>query len=299
METTPLWSPTTMAQASAEGDLVSVALRYANLGIPVFPCVPGGKRPLTRNGFHDATTSPRAVAEWWRRTPEANIGLPTGWTSGLDVVDVDVHGSGSGYAAFERAHRTGFAAGWSWVVRTPSGGLHAYYLRGPEPDRAGIVRQRSWQAPSVHVDFRGDGGYVIAPPSRLSIDGEQRTYLVVATAPRRTRPLDADALRTFLEPPRPAPPPASPRAVGSPERLASYVASRPEGERNRGLFWAACRMAEDGHRFDTTRSVLGDAARAAGLAERETESTIRSAYRTTSSGSAGRVATRESRAVTM
>jgi hypothetical protein len=69
-------------------------------------------------------------------------------------------------------------------------------------------------------------------------------------------------------------------AVGArPEKLAAWVASRPEGARNHGLFWAACRMVEDGHSFDTTASVLGEAAQAAGLPEREATTTIRSACR--------------------
>ena len=50
---------------------------------------------------------------------------------------------------------------WSWLVRTPSGGLHAYF-RPIDPE------MRSWSLPGQHLDFRGDGGYVIAPPSRIS-----------------------------------------------------------------------------------------------------------------------------------
>ncbi|MGD9960460.1 primase alpha helix C-terminal domain-containing protein, partial [Nocardioides sp.] len=69
-------------------------------------------------------------------------------------------------------------------------------------------------------------------------------------------------------------------AVGArPDKLAAWVASRPEGGRNGGLFWAACRMAEEGHDLSTTTSLLGEAAYAAGLPEREAMATIRSAYR--------------------
>src|SRR3546814_14851798 len=64
-----------------------------------------------------------------------------------------------------------------------------------------------------------------------------------------------------------------------PDRLASWVATRGEGERNRGLFWASCRMAESGQRFDVAATVLGEAAQSAGLTEREAMTTIRSAYR--------------------
>ena len=104
----PTWSVSTMQRVAEEPTLAAAALRYANLGIPVFPCVPGGKQPLTPNGFHDATSVARVVHAWWQRTPDANIGLPTGTPAGVLVVDVDVHAGGSGFAAFERARAEGF-----------------------------------------------------------------------------------------------------------------------------------------------------------------------------------------------
>ena len=268
------WSTSTMLRISDGADLPNAAMRFASLGIPVFPCVPGGKQPLTPNGFHDATSSARTVDAWWRHFPDANIGLPTGSASGVLVVDVDIHPGGSGFEAFERACAARLTDGWGWLVRTPSGGLHAYY---PQP---GDAEQRSWQVPSAHVDLRGDGGYVIVPPSHNTGAGQSSAYRVIAVAQHQPRAIDARSLRRFLEPPRPAPPPRSLPPLGSrPDKLADWVASRPEGARNRGLFWAACRMAEDGHRYDTTLSLLGDAAHSAGLPDREAETTIRSAYR--------------------
>src|SRR3954469_9654613 len=99
----PRWTVSTMRRVAGEPTIAAAAIRFANLGIPVFPCVPGGKQPLTPNGFHDATSSARAVHHWWQRTPDANIGLPTGDSTGILVVDIDVHPGGSGFAAFERA----------------------------------------------------------------------------------------------------------------------------------------------------------------------------------------------------
>src|SRR5436309_9906569 len=99
----PHWTVSTMQRVAAEPTLAGAAIRYANLGIPVFPCVPGGKQPLTPNGFHDASSSTQVVHAWWQRHPEANIGLPTGVRTGVVVVDVDVHPGGSGFGAFERA----------------------------------------------------------------------------------------------------------------------------------------------------------------------------------------------------
>ncbi|MGN6129928.1 MAG: bifunctional DNA primase/polymerase, partial [Nocardioidaceae bacterium] len=188
------WSTSTMLRASASADLPTAAAVLAGHGIAVFPCVPGGKQPLTSHGFHDASSDLAQVQDWWRRSPGANIGLPTGHRSGVLVVDVDVHPAGTGYSAFERARAAGLVEGWGWLVRTPSGGLHAYYppIRGAE--------QRSWQVPGEHVDFRGDGGYIIAPPSRVALTGgAPASYRVIAVAQHHPRNLDADRLRAFLD----------------------------------------------------------------------------------------------------
>jgi len=245
--------------------------------IPVFPCVPGEKRPLTAHGFQDATSDRATVASWWSRWPNANIGIPTGSASGIDVVDVDVHAAGTGFQGFDRARRAHLVTGWAWMLRTPSGGLHAYFLRSGEGE------QRSWQLPGKHVDFRGDGGYVIAPPSRvIGRDGVERGYKLIAVASHQPSPVNGNALRNLLDPPRQSRPPKDLPAAGSrPEKLAHWVASRPEGARNGGLFWAACRMVEAGHPFDTTAAVLGNAAMRAGLLDHESSATIRSAYRIT------------------
>ena len=55
----------------------------------VSPCEPGGKRPLTKNGFWDATVEEREIRAWWGRWPHANVAIPTGQASGLMVLDAD------------------------------------------------------------------------------------------------------------------------------------------------------------------------------------------------------------------
>jgi hypothetical protein len=270
------WSPQLQHALAHAPDLATAATHVADCSIPVFPCVPGGKQPLTVHGFHDASTATDVVRSWWRRWPEANIGVPTGSVGGVDVVDVDVHGIRSGFGAFERARRAGFVEGWAWLVRTPSGGLHAYFLRTTVTD------QKSWQVPSQHIDFRGDGGYVIVPPSSaLTDDGVDHRYRLIAVAEHHwPTQVDALGLRGFLDPAKPLrPPPDVPSIRRVPDKLAAWVASRPEGARNGGLFWAACRMAEDGHDLSSTTSLLGQAAHAAGLPEAEALATIRSAFR--------------------
>lgn len=255
------------------------AAAYATAGVAVFPCVPGTKRPLTRHGFTDASSDAVRVGGWWRRWPEANIGLPTGQPGGFDVLDIDVHPVGSGFPALRRARQAGLVDGWAVLVRSPSGGVHLYFLVDPERE------QRSWALPQAHVDFRGVGGYVIAPPSQITAaHGAQRGYRVIASG-RDPRAAEAGELRRLLDPPRPRPPvrPGMAWAGRSGERLGAWLAGQPEGNRNRALFWAACRQAEAGVSQDEARLVLESAAARTGLGEREIDATLASAYRTTTS----------------
>ncbi|MGO2746873.1 bifunctional DNA primase/polymerase [Microbacterium sp.] len=253
----------------------AAAARFAQAGMPVFPCVPGEKRPLTRRGFHDASSDPAQIRAWWRRWPAANIGVPTGRASGLLVVDVDVHGPVDGRASFDRATAAGLTGGWELLVRTPTGGMHAYYPATPGTE------QRSWQAGRAGVDFRGDGGYIIVPPSARTIEGTMALYRVeeVSTGPART--LDAGRLRDFLDPrPEPRPRPDTWQPVGreDAERLARWL-DRQDTDRNLKLFWASCRLAEGGVPMaDALDAVL--AAAKSDFGPREIAATVRSAYRT-------------------
>lgn len=255
------------------GAVAEAARAYAAAGIPIFPCVPGEKNPLTEHGFHDATTNPRQVEWWWRRTPTANIGIATG--HGIDVLDIDMHTIGSGFALLRTLHRNGQTPGWAQAVRSPAGGVHLYYPS--DPDR----EQRSWSRGTKHLDFRGVGGYIIAPPSTVLTDRGPRSYEVIARG-RDPRPIDADAIRALLTPP---PEPAittrgAARGEANPEALAAWVARLPEGNRNSGLFWAACRLVEAGLSEAETRAVLEPAATATALDAREIAAMIRSAHRT-------------------
>jgi hypothetical protein len=260
------------------------ALAYAGAGLPVFPCAQVGKRPLTAHGFLDATTNLAQVRAWWRHTPEANIGLPTGPLSGVDVVDVDVRGEHSGFTAFQDAQTKGIAERWAGCVRTPSAGMHYYYPTDP------AVPASSWTCGQAHVDFRGTGGYVIVPPSTVVIDGQPVRYRCLRAMPYPV-PVDGERLRAELDPlsverrlrARTAPTPPAPSSLDE-QRLAGWMAARREGERNTALYWAASRMAEAGHSPDRALSALAPAAQAAGLFDREIAATVKSAYRRTAGG---------------
>lgn len=254
------------------------ARALAGAGVPVFPVASQGKQPVTVHGFRDATTELAVLEAWWTRMPGANIAIPTGSVSGVVVVDVDVHGPVDGFQALGRAQRAGLVDGWELLVRSPSGGLHAYFPADPAGE------QRSWQAARAGIDFRGDGGYIITPPSARTIGNQRATYAIEKVNPGATMLLDAGRLRNFLDPPPQHRPPRDSATVArggvDVERLAGWVARLREGERNHGLFWAACTMAEhDVPALDALDTLIA-AGGHAGLSEREVSTTVRSAYRT-------------------
>lgn len=267
---TPRLPPARLSQ-----HLPDAAAAYAAAGIAVFPCVPSGKRPFTEHGFHDATTDLKQVGAWWRTLPEANIGIATG--HGIDVIDVDVHGTGTGFPVLKTLQQENLISGWGLAVRSPSGGLHLYYPSSPDSEA------RSWSRGRAHVDFRGTGGYIIAPPSIVNTELGPRRYQVIARG-RNPRPVDSGAIRELLTPtsaPRTRPSADGPGRDGSVEGLVEWVEMLTKGNRNAGLFWAACRLAEAGLSHGDSYALLEPAAARTGLEAREIASTIQSAHRTT------------------
>lgn len=244
--------------------LRDTAVRYARSGWPVFPCHPGAKEPMTRHGVHDAETSPGVISRWWGRHPDANIAIATG-TPGPTVLDVDIAHGKPGYQSLNTAIRAGLVPPPIASVRTPSGGSHLYY-RGDD--------QRNASLPRRGLDLRGRGGYVIAPPSAAG----GRAYVVVSHSGQPAS-VDFAAIRQHLEP-----------QAGRPDRerrpgqhpavhLAGWVAQLTEGNRNAGLFWAACRAAEAGDA--DTLDAIAQAAKRTGLDQAAISKTIASAIRTT------------------
>ena len=240
------------------------ALAFAARGWPVLPCLPGQKIPATAHGYRDASTDERQITGWFASHPDWNLAIATG-TPGPDVLDIDDHGpAGNGYPAFRRLKDAGLLDGAAAYVRTPSGGLHAYFTGS---------HQRNGHLPAHHLDFRSAGGYVLTPPSR--IDGHP--YQLIGQTGGRGG-LDWAAVTRLLQPePRHQRPrqPASRDLTG----LARWVASQPEGNRNAGLFWAANRALDADPAADLSQ--LADAARQAGLGDAEITRTLHSARTTT------------------
>lgn len=140
--------------------LLDAALDYAHRGLPVFPCHPQTKRPLSHNGFKDATTDEGAIRSWWASHPNAMIGLPTGQRSGVWVLDIDDP------EAFEAACPVEIPR----TRRCDTGkGYHLYFEFDPAIPVTNAQRHkvRGWPLADLPgAETRGEGGYVIVPPSR-------------------------------------------------------------------------------------------------------------------------------------
>ncbi len=135
------------------GELLTAALRYAELGYRVFPCAPSGKAPLTEHGFHDATSDAEQIERWWAQHPSANIGIPT---EGLLVIDID--GDGNPWPG--DPERSADLAQTGAMSLTPRGGRH-YLFRRPEGKLWRCTEGRL----ALKVDTRTEGGYILVPPS--------------------------------------------------------------------------------------------------------------------------------------
>jgi hypothetical protein len=199
---------------------LDAALRYAAQGWPVFPCAPGTKVPLAGgHGVHDATTDPAQIRQWWTGDPRRNVAIATG-APGPDVLDIDVHGDATGFPALRRLRAAGLVPDAQTIVRTPSGGCHLWF-RSTDQGNGTFARH--------HLDFRGRGGYVVAPPS--AVNGREYTVLQ-----QRGFSLlfDWSVARAFLPPPRREF--RGPAATGTTiDRLAAWVERQEPGGRNSSL----------------------------------------------------------------
>lgn len=121
-------------------------------GWSVFPLKPRDKTPLTAHGCLDASRHHDQVTAWWSRWPEANLGIATGTASALFVVDVDGAAGEAALTAFGTLPHT--------VEVLTGKGRHLYFEL---PD--GVMLGNSARKLGPELDTRGDGGYVVAPPS--------------------------------------------------------------------------------------------------------------------------------------
>lgn len=128
-------------------DLLHAALQYAEAGIPVFPCEPDGKAPVTVGACKDATTSPHQIKVWWGRGARYNIGLrpaDAGWI----VLNADL------YKGVDPDLLAGLPD--TFTVETPRGGKHYYFESPGEHGNAPFDQ---------HIEVHSANDYVLAPES--------------------------------------------------------------------------------------------------------------------------------------
>jgi hypothetical protein len=233
---------------------------------------------MVRGGLTVATTDPIQVERWWRRWPDANVALRTGGESRLVVLDVDPAHGGDGTLARLLDEHGPLPPGR--VVTTGGRGRHLYF-RHPGHKVANDAGRRLGDG----LDIRGDGGYVLAPPSRHRSGGryvvagrggeippmpewlvERLQQPLVATRPRpRTFHRGGDTTAW-----------AKAALRGELQRLEQA----PPGQRNNTLNRVAFRLGQiiAGGQLDEAEveHLLIDGAVSIGLGEREAVATVHS-----------------------
>lgn len=245
------------------------AILYAERGWPVFPLRFGGKAPATPHGFKDATTDPEEIRDWWA-CGDWNIGLATGHA--FDVLDVDK----IGYS--ELSGDLLGLVGRGPCVATPGGGFHAYVQPTGLGNRARFV---------AGTDWRGMGGYVVAPPSR---DGRGMWEWI---GDHDEVPPCPGWLRGLLDKPLVPHGGGDEAAIsirdsskwgqGALRRAVAVIETAPEGTRNTTLSrraWSLTELVAQGHiALEDLYDCLGNAALRAGLEFNEVQATLDSAVR--------------------
>ncbi|MEV6346898.1 bifunctional DNA primase/polymerase [Actinoplanes sp. NPDC051851] len=206
---------------------LTAALAYARHGIPVLPvhtpdqggacscdrgsrCDSPGKHPLLRRGLTEASTDPFVIEVWWSHWPRANIGLRTGVR--MDVADVD---SAEGWHGL--LHLLGGELPPGPSVHTGGGGRHLWFHPTGFGNRVRLL---------PGLDWRGAGGYVLAPPSQHA-SGAAYTW---AHRPGGPLPTATPPLRDLIAGPSAPPshrdqnsPNAHPRRPSSPDQRSPHT----------------------------------------------------------------------------
>jgi putative DNA primase/helicase len=219
---------------------VLVAQHYAKLGYPVFPCrsepetitIAGRlqqraeKSPLTTQGFRDATTRDDVIAVWGQEFPSAAWGIATGRRSGLLVVDVDPKKESQWLSSLNQLELP-----QTLTVRTCNGGFHLYFAYS-YPATGPRITIGANLLPGI--DWRGEGGYVIAPGSVVL----GRQYLIGKSLPIAAAP---ESLIERIVKHR------KPRVIARDRDGRMLI---PAGTRNEQLFHIACALRRYGVDFD-------------------------------------------------
>lgn len=284
---------------NGSSSILDFALDYARRGWHVFPCWPGDKSPCVgadrdargnkvpkTGGLYKATTDATLIDTWWTRWPSAMIGVRMGAASGVWAIDPD---------APKDASKPDGAAAWSALTAqhgvvhththlTPGGGQHLLFAWDP----ARPISNSEGSLKNSGINIRGEGGYVIAPPSRRAdgkayVIAEPLDFFRFATAPvwlyAMLKPVTSEKpisrIATIL-------PHGDP--TGRIQGILNTVATAGEGQRNKVLYWGARRVVDmvveravPPAEGDRAFAALFDAAIHAGLSDHEIVRTLQSA----------------------
>jgi hypothetical protein len=244
--------PGDLLAALGELDCARAAPVYAALGFPVVPmhtaqpggrcgcadtgCSDPGKHPRLRGWKRLAAADPAVVGEWWRRWPQANLGLAAGRR--FDVLDLD---GDQGVEALRALLSITPTEHPGPVARTGGGGWHLLYASTGLGNRVRLL---------PGVDWRGRDGLIVAPPSQHAT-GHRYRWVRPLTAALPEAPT---RLRRLLTPPptqrTTLPPATAPAGRGGGygraalAREQASVATAPPGRRNHTLNRAAFNLGQ-------------------------------------------------------
>lgn len=151
---------------------LDAALALAKRGFKVFPVAPKTKnRPLTEHGFKDASSDESQIRAWWEATPNANIAAATGRASGVVVVDCDEGINEKegpkkgqpkvGLQSLQQLQADNDELPDTLCQRTGRGGMQLFFVYPEGVEKVPC----SVSTVAEDIDVRGDGGYVMVPPS--------------------------------------------------------------------------------------------------------------------------------------
>lgn len=239
-------------------DKLRIIIKYTEKGLPLFPvygvdkngncacgksdCSSPCKHPMTKNGLKDATTEINIIKAHWEKYPDSNIGIATGKDSFV-VLDIDGEEGIKSLAELEKQHGDLPAT----VTVITGNGLH-YWFKSP------VSVRNSTKKIANKIDGRGDGGYVVVPPSthysgntyRFK-EGRGLDDIELAKIPEWLLHLMlADKKNNTLN-------------AGNPRNLPAKLTNSsviPDGERNDTLFKFGCYLISKGHEYENIYSQL-------------------------------------------
>jgi len=210
---------------------ITHALDYAKQGLSVIPLKKASKKPCIEwEQYQEERAEEELIRSWWERWPEANLAIITGAISRIVVLDVD------GTEGEESLKKNRLAVPITPTARTGGGGLH-YYFKHPDRPCKNFTKKYPG------IDFRGDGGYVVAPPS-LHSSGNHYQWIVAPGDKELADP--PDWLLELIEE----------QKTGGRLEPDEWAVDIPEGTRNNEITRRAGSLLSKGYSLEAAFSML-------------------------------------------